>query len=79
MSIHVSIGLAQSGTAEKPEKAIRLGVCKFTGQEDTEALLSISDARMIAALLITAADELTKQLVTPLPPGTVVVKEGHEQ
>lgn len=69
MSIHISVGLAQicyppnkDGETKLPEKAIRVGVCTMHGQQDTEALLSCQDARMVAAMLVTAADELEKQV-----------------
>lgn len=62
MNIHISVGLAQAGTTEKPEKAIRVAICSAYGNADVDALLSIADARMIAAMLVTAADELAKQI-----------------
>ena len=58
MSIHVSVGLAQAGTPDKPFKAIRIAICNTFGNQDTEALLSVEDARMIAALIVTAADNI---------------------
>lgn len=63
MSIHVSVGLAQAGTEDKPLKAVRISICTAHGMQDTDALISVADARMIAALLVTAADELQKQEV----------------
>ena len=62
MSVHISVGLAQTTTDDKPMKSIRVGICTTFGNQDTEALLSIEDARMVAAMLTTAADELTKQI-----------------
>lgn len=61
-TIHVSVGLAATVENEKPAKAVRLSICSNTCIADTDALLSIADARMIAAMLITAADELQKQV-----------------
>ncbi len=66
MSLHVSVGLAQVGTVDVPKNAIRLGICKFVGTEDTEAILSVADARMVAALLITAADHLMDRTTIPV-------------
>lgn len=69
MNIHISVGLAQAGTDDKPLKAVRVSICNTYGSQDTEALLSVADTRMVAALLITAADELQKQVVlTSYPP-----------
>lgn len=69
MSIHISVGLAQlvfppnkDGDTREPQKDIRVGVCTMHGQQDTEVLLSCKDARMVAAMLATAADELEKQI-----------------
>jgi hypothetical protein len=63
MAVHISVGLAQTGTPEKPEKAVRIAICAAYGNQDVEGLMSCADARMIAALLVTAADELQKQVV----------------
>jgi hypothetical protein len=62
MTSHVSVGLAATGTPEAPAKAIRLSLANCITCTDTDALLAIEDARMIAAMLITAADELQKQV-----------------
>lgn len=60
MSIHVSVGLAYTPDvkSECNVRKIRMSICAIHGQQDTDVMLSVEDARMIAALLTTAADNI---------------------